>query len=89
VSESCHLEVRVVPNASRTEITGWVDGALKVRVQAPALDGRANEAVCAHLATRLGLPRRAVVLESGSRSRRKRVLVTGLSGTALQARLDA
>lgn len=65
------LEVRVVPNASRTEISGWVQGALKVRVQAPPEGGRANVAVATLLARALGLGKREVRLLAGEKSRAK------------------
>lgn len=65
------LAVLVVPGASRTEIAGVQGEALKIRVAAPPEGGRANEAVAALLADRLGLPRRAVRLARGATSRHK------------------
>jgi hypothetical protein len=69
------LQVQVVPNASRTVVAGMHDGALRVRLMAPPIDGRANAALLAWLALSLGLPRRAVQLLSGDSSRRKRVVL--------------
>lgn len=59
-------------------IDGWLGGALKVKIRAPALDGRANDAVCAFLADMLGVPRRAVTLLRGEKSRQKVVRLTRL-----------
>lgn len=73
--DRCTLLVAVIPNARRTEAVGLHDGCLRVRLQAPALEGRANDALIAWLADSLGLPRRDVVLQQGATSRRKRLLI--------------
>jgi uncharacterized protein len=73
------LTVRVQPRASRNEITGVMHGALKVRVQAPALEDRANAAVCEYLAQILKRPKSAVRILSGERSRIKRVEIQGVT----------
>ena len=65
------LAVRVVPRARRNEVGGERDGRLLVRTTAPALDGRANVAVCKLVAQHLGVPRTHVEVESGHRSRDK------------------
>ncbi len=67
--------VHVQPGAHRTEVAGLHGEALKVRVAAPALADRANAALVDFVAERLGLARRAVTLESGARSRDKRLRV--------------
>jgi uncharacterized protein (TIGR00251 family) len=84
---SCTLELKTIPNAPRDEIAGWLGGALKVKVHAPALDGRANDALLAFLAAEFGLPRRAVTLVRGEKSRHKVVRLDGLSAAAVRARL--
>jgi hypothetical protein len=63
--------------ARRTEVAGLHGEALKVRLAAPATEGRANEALVAFLARRFGVPRRDVTLVSGEKSRDKRVEVRG------------
>lgn len=69
----CTLRVTVVPQAGRNAMAGLHDGLLRVRVAAPAIDGRANAAVTAWLADQLGLPKRAVTVVQGASSRRKRL----------------
>ncbi len=69
------LTVHVQPGARRTEVVGEHGDALKIRLAAPPVDGKANEALLAFLADRLGLVRRQVVLKSGQTSRRKQVAV--------------
>lgn len=83
----CTLAVRVVPRARRTEAAGVRAGALLVKLAAPPVEGAANEALVAFLAARLGVPRRAVALVSGTRSREKRVAIDGVSATEVARRL--
>ena len=70
--------VRVVPRAKRDAIEGTMDGALKIRLKAPPVEGQANEALRRLLAERLNIPRAAVTILSGESSRRKRVAVRGV-----------
>ena len=66
------ISIHVQPGARRTEVAGIHGDALKVRVAAPALEDRANEALIAFIAERLGVAKRDVALVSGARSREKR-----------------
>jgi uncharacterized protein (TIGR00251 family) len=84
---SCTLEIKAVPNAPRNALAGWLGDALKVKVHAPALEGRANEELCAFLADTLGLSRRAVTLLRGDKSRQKLVRVAGLDLAEAKRRL--
>jgi uncharacterized protein (TIGR00251 family) len=83
----CTLHVRVVPRAGRSSLAGERDGALMVRLAAAPVDGEANEALTEFLAGRLGVPRRAVRLVSGDRSRHKRLEVDGLDAITATGRL--
>lgn len=69
------LSLSVVPNARRTEVDGLHDGALRVRLAAPPIEGRANDALVAWLAKSLRVARRDVELLRGAASRRKQVAV--------------
>jgi len=71
--------VRVQPRARKDEISGVMGGALKVRLRAPALEDRANEALCEFLAELLKTPKAAVRILSGHHSRSKRVEVLGVT----------
>ena len=84
---SCTLELKTIPNAPRDQIAGWLGDALKVKVHAPALDGRANEALLEFLADELRLPKRAVTLVRGDKSRHKVVRLDGLTLAEVKARL--
>jgi uncharacterized protein len=85
---SCTLELKVIPNAPRNEIAGWLGDALKVKVHAPALEGRANDELLDFLAATLGAARRDVTLLRGDKSRQKLVRVAGLDQAAVRARLE-
>lgn len=82
-----YLSVKVSPGAKRDEIVGWQGSALRVRVRAAAEKGKANEAVCALIATAAGTPKRFVMIERGHTSREKLVLVDGLTEEELMVRL--
>ena len=73
--DGVQLQLSVMPNAKRTEVDGLRDGALRVRLAAPPIDGRANEALIAWLAKSLGVPKRAVEVLRGESSRRKQVVI--------------
>lgn len=74
------LELHVQPGASRTEVAGRHGDRLKIRLAAPASEGRANEALVEFLARELGVAKRDVKITAGASSRRKRVVVEGTSG---------
>ena len=76
--------VRVVPRASRNEIVGVHGGALRIRLTAPPVEGRANEALVAFLARQLGVRKSQVEIVAGSSSRCKVIHVTGLSGREVE-----
>lgn len=83
------LRLRVVPNARRSEVVGMHGDAIKVKIQAPAVEGKANEALRDFLADRLQVPARAVEIISGGKSRDKMVAVEGLETPAARERLLA
>ena len=64
-----------------------MDGALKIRLQAPAVEDRANEALCVYLAELLKRPKSAVRILSGERSRSKRVEIAGVTAAEVEALL--
>lgn len=73
------LAIQAQPGAKRTEVAGLHGDALKIRVAAPALEDRANDALIEFLAERFGVPKRSVTLLSGHKSREKRFIVVGSS----------
>jgi len=79
------LRVRVQPRASRSEVTGWSEGTLHVRLTAPPVEGAANAACRDFLAEWLGIKRSQIELVSGDRAREKRFRVSGLTDAEIEA----
>jgi uncharacterized protein len=73
------IDVRVIPRAGRSGIAGTRDNALLVRLNAPPVEGAANAELVEVIAKALGVPKRSVTIDSGERSRLKRVGVVGVS----------
>jgi len=86
-AEGVTLRVRVQPRASREALGGEREGALVVRLTAPPVEGRANEALARLLGRALGVPPSAVRVVHGASGREKRVAVAGLSAAAVLERL--
>jgi uncharacterized protein len=90
-ASAIQLSIRAVPNAGRDACAGLMDDGVtwKIRLAAPAVDGRANEALIAFLAKVLDMPRGRIELAAGASSRSKRVRIEGATMeevTALLAR---
>lgn len=85
------LAVRAQPGAKKTAVAGVYGGGdaaqLKIAVQAPPIEGRANEALIAFLAETFGVPKRSVELISGDLSRSKVFLLRGVSAQQAQSKL--
>jgi len=81
--------VRVVPRAARSGIAGEHDGALRVRVQAPPVEGAANEELKRTLARAFDVPSRAVRIVGGQTAKLKRVRVEGAHCSQLESLADA
>jgi len=88
-NDGIYLELRVQPGARRPGIVGVHGDALKLAVNAPPEDGKANQAVIELLTELLGLPRRQVQITRGLSSRSKTVLISGLTEPELREKLAA
>jgi uncharacterized protein (TIGR00251 family) len=84
---SLTFKVQVVPRASRSEIVGEHNGALRIRLSAPPVDGAANEELVRILARAFGVARGFVAITAGHTSKNKQVRVSGVSAAALNALL--
>lgn len=78
------LSLKVVPGSSRDEVVGWLGDSLKVKVKAPPEKGRANDAVVALLAHRLGIDPSSIAVVSGHGSPAKVVAVAGMDDAAIR-----
>jgi uncharacterized protein (TIGR00251 family) len=85
--DGCEIAVRLQPRARANEIVGEREGSIVVRVTAPPLDGRANEALCRLIAKRAGIGVRRVSVLRGAGSREKVVGVEGIGVKDLRTAL--
>jgi len=85
--EGLRIEVKVQPRSSRNQISGEQDGALKVKLTAPPVEGEANQALINFLARLLKVPRKNIVLIRGETARTKLIEIRGLSKEELQQAL--
>ena len=83
------LCLHVQPGARSAGLAGTHGDALKVRIDSPPVDGKANAALIAYLAQQLAVPRNTIILLSGESGRRKRVLVPGVRAAEIVARLGS
>ncbi len=81
------LKMYVAPRASANKVVGLHNGALKIALTAPPVDGAANRALVEFLAKMLGVPKQAVSVVSGEASRQKVALVVGLDAEEVRAKL--
>jgi uncharacterized protein (TIGR00251 family) len=81
------LRVHIVPNAKRDSVAGIYGDAVKIKLKAPAVEGKANAALVRFLAERIKLPLRAIVLESGHKSRDKLIRIDGVDEEEARKRL--
>ncbi|HTD00684.1 MAG: hypothetical protein DME35_02720 [Verrucomicrobia bacterium] len=81
------IRVHVVPNAKIDKVVGEHAGAIKIRLRAPAVEGKANAALISFLAARLKVPARTIVLARGQKSRDKWVRIDRLSDADVRRRL--
>jgi uncharacterized protein len=82
------LRVYVQPKASRNELVGIHEGTLKVRLTAPPVEGEANKECAKFLAKLLNIPKSRVEVVQGHKSRRKTILILGITGEELQNQLQ-
>ena len=90
LTDGCVLiRLHVQPKASKTRIVGLFDGCLKLAIQAPPVDGKANEEVIKFLAGLLAIPLRDITLKSGTQGRRKQVVLKGVTAEEVRRRLSS
>ena len=81
------LHVHIIPNARIDKVVGEHSGAIKIKLRAPAVEGKANSALIRFLADELNISQRAIVLEHGHKSRDKLIRIGGLTEEEVLRRL--
>ena len=87
--EGVILNVRAQPRSSRSGLDGFLGDAVKVRIRCAPVDGKANKELIETLAEAFDLPKSAVVFKSGETSKTKRILLRGLTASAVRSVLGA
>ena len=82
------IDVWITANAGRNEVIGWRDGRLKIKVKAPAVEGKANEELLRFLAERLQVRRREIGIERGETAKSKLIWVEGIDQAQFFERLQ-
>jgi len=81
------ITVQVVPRAAKDAVQGLHGDALKIRLHAPPVDGKANEALISFLSEKFNIPKSNIALKSGLNQRRKIIAVNGISLAEIEKRL--
>ena len=81
------VRIHVVPNAKVDSVVGEHAGAMKIKLRAQAVEGKANAALIRFLAEQLKLPRQSIALERGHRSRDKLIRIDGLTAEDVRTRI--
>jgi uncharacterized protein (TIGR00251 family) len=81
------LPFHIVPNVKQNKVTGQHGAAIKIKLRAPAVEGKTNAALRALLAEELNIPKRNIVLERGQQSRDKLIRIEGFSTEDVRCRL--
>lgn len=81
------IRLHIIPNAKIDKAVGEHGNAIKIKLRAPAVEGKANIALRRFLAEKLSIPQRAVVLEHGEKSRDKVIRIDGLSEVSIRGGL--
>ena len=84
---SATVSVRVVPRSSKEGVAGFEGGIVRIRLNAPPVEGKANEALVRFFAKAVGVPKSRITLVAGERGRSKIVRVSGITRDALMAAL--
>jgi uncharacterized protein (TIGR00251 family) len=86
--QTIEFTVRVIPRSSRTEIVGELNGAVRVRLSSPPVDGAANAELVKLLAKALDVARSAIEIVSGEKSKTKRLRVSGVTAGQLRKAIE-
>ena len=83
------IRLRIIPNAKIDKVVGEYGNVIKIKLRAPAVEGKANAALRCFLAEELKIPERAILLEHGHKSRDKVIRIDGLTEEGVRRRLRA
>jgi uncharacterized protein len=83
------LKVRVTPNARKNTVVSWTEDEVRLKIKAPAVEGKANAALIEYLSELTGVPRAKIQLKAGEKSRIKLVEIDGLARDELRSKIQS
>jgi uncharacterized protein (TIGR00251 family) len=83
------LKVRVIPNARKNEVVGFTGDEIRLKIKAPAVDGKANAALIEYLSELANVPRSRIAIKAGEKARTKIIEIDGPSSDQVLARVKA
>jgi uncharacterized protein len=83
------LKVRVTPNAPKNAVVSWTEDELRLKVKAPAVEGKANAALIEYLSELAGVPRAKIQIKAGEKARIKLIEIDGPAPYEVRARIRA
>ena len=83
------LTIQIQPRAKRSEVLGFTDGILKLKIAAPPIEGKANKEVISFLSDVLDIPKSNIDLEHGHTSKNKVIAINGLDRESIYERIEA
>jgi hypothetical protein len=86
-AEGVEISLHVLPNAPKSQIVGTHNNKLKIKIKAPPVDGKANEAIVAFFSEYLGIAKSQINVDKGEKSKSKTILIRGVPLAELQSHL--
>jgi hypothetical protein len=83
------LKVRVIPNARKNAVVSWTEDEIRLKIKAPAVEGKANAALIEYLSELTGVPRSKIQLKSGEKARIKIIEIEGAASDDVRYRIRA
>ncbi len=82
------FKIRVIPRSSRSEVAGIQNGALKIKIKAPPVEGKANEECIRFLSELFGVARRHIAIAGGATSKNKRISIQGIAKRDIESTIS-
>ncbi|MFI3291827.1 MAG: DUF167 family protein [Opitutales bacterium] len=82
------IAIKIIPNSSKNQFVGILDGALKIKITAPPIEGKANAQLIKFLSKQSGVSKSKIIIESGSTSKHKMISIEGFNADSLERALS-
>ncbi len=88
MSQGSKIALKIIPNSSKNQFVGMLDGALKIKITAPPIEGKANTQLIKFLSEKTGLSKSKINIASGANSKHKMLFIDGLDTQGLADLLE-